>query len=213
MAEQIIDGNGSGYFMAVNPDGSINSVLKGSGGYVYQDKSSSAIPSIDYPHHELHDGNHFFIQGFSIVNSGGCTCFGTTTQNGSKWVHMLFNVNSTQVTEFNIFEGATLSGAISVTPINSNRNANKISILSITYNPVVSGGTPTSGTKIFSSRFGVSGGTVGQPLRGQGGTRAENEIILKSGTTYLWEIISLSPLNLIDYEGNWYEHTDRIKQF
>jgi hypothetical protein len=197
--------------LAINP-GSVITIGSLKAPY-NMDKSTYAFPTIEYVHHEIHDGAHFFIQGFSVVNSGGNVSFETTTQNGSKWVHMLFNVNSTQLTEFNVFEGATLSGATIMTPVNSNRNANITSILTAVFQPVISGTTPTSGTQIFSSRFGVSGGTVGQPLRGEGGQRAENEIILKSGTTYLWEIKSLSPLNLIDYDGNWYEHTDKEKVF
>lgn len=39
-----------------------------------------------------------------------------------------------------------------------------------------------------------------------GAVTREDEWILKSGTTYLWEIKTVGDNNSIDYNGFWYEH-------
>lgn len=204
MAESIIDGTGSNYYLRVNPDGSILIQLTGSGGYYYQDKATSALPVIAYEHHEVHDGNHFNIRNFSTpLNSGLTINFGFFTPNGSKWTHLLWK-----------FEGATLSGGTPISPMNNNRNAVKSAGTLVYLNPVVSGavGTVTSGLLIGCHSKGFEAATPSKASLSSD-TQQSDEWILRSGTAYLIAIKSVGANNIIDYEFTGYDHTDRIKQF
>lgn len=214
MAESILDGTGSNYYLRVNPDGSINSQLLGSGGYYLgYDKSSKAITSIDYSHHEAHDGNHYNIRGFSSpLGSGGIFTWCVTTPNGSKWAHMAYQIEGTTQTEIYVYENASCSGGTVITPRNNNRNALDNSMLTIKQGAIISGtnGALASGLLIETHSKGLEGAT---PSKGtiNGIITREDEMILRSGTTYLYVVKSVGANNILDFAGTWYEHTDREK--
>ena len=192
-----------------------NSMLVGSNGYFYQDKSTSSLPTIDYAHHETHDGNHYNIRGFSApIASGVSLNWSVLTPAGSKWAHMTFQIEGTTQTEVYVYEAVTTSGGTAVTPINNNRNAGDNSILTIKSNVVISGtnGVLASGTLIEQHSKGLEAATPSKSTVNGNVTR-EDEMILKSGTTYLYVVKSVGTGNIIDYAGVWYEHTDRIKQW
>lgn len=174
------------------------------------DDATQTLQSISYAHHEIHGGKSYTQQDFATVDSGGEFNLGFTTENGSKWAHLTFEVLGTGQTEVKIYEGATLSGGTALSPPNRNRNAPDTSVMTITSNPVVSGSSPTSGTKLIAQSFGLDGtpvNTLG------GGLRGDVEMILKSGTTYLLSTRSATAGNIITGKLNWYEHTDKVQQF
>jgi len=214
MPEIIIDGWATGSPLRVYDDGSVNSRLLGSGGYsLGYDKSSKAVTSIDYAHHELHDGNHYNIRGFSApINSGVFFTWCVTTPNGSKWAHMTYQIEGTTQTEIYVYEGANCSGGTAITPRNNNRNAGDNSILTIKQGAVISGtnGLLASGTLIESHSKGFEGATPSKASVNAEVTR-EDEMILKSGTTYVYVVKSVGTGNILDFAGTWYEHTDREK--
>ena len=196
----------------VNTTGSMAILGVGDIGPIEIDSSTHTITCIGYPMHEIHDGNHFAVRGFTTLASGATKVFGVTTPNGSKWAHMAFQIEGNTQTEVRMWEGATLSGGTAAAIYNSNRNATIASILTITEDPTVSGVSPTSGTLIEANSKGKEGANPTQADIGGAITR-EDEWILKSGTTYMWEIKSAGASNVVDYNGYWYEHTSKTQQF
>lgn len=174
------------------------------------DRSTNTIQTIDYAHHEIHAGTHFFLADYSTIGSGiGSSIFlGVTTPNTSKWAHLLGWINGMLITEITFYEGATISGGTAVTALNSNRNSSIASDLLLYSQPVISGASPTSGTTIYRSKFGLSTGGGATTVSMGGGVSRDDEIILRSGTSYLFQITSATPGNTIDYEFVWYEHTN-----
>ena len=179
------------------------------------DKSTYAEIGIDFQHHEVHDGDHFFLRNYSTIGSGigSSLWFSVNTQNSTTWMHFFYTINGTAVTISKLYEGATLSGGTLITPPNSNRNCANVSILTIRNQPVISGTTPTSGTLISASSFGLATGQGNATNRFGGTTSREQEVILKSGTTYLIEVTSATADNIISYDAEWYEHIDKEKQW
>lgn len=177
------------------------------------DKSTHATNMIDYEHHEIHDGSHYFTRGWTTIgNSGIPLYFSLTTPTGSKWLHLIFSVNADNLIEMKEFEGATISGGTTVNYFNSNRNSTKTSLVNIKSNPVISGAIPTSGTLLATTRFGLAGVNPNQQgIIGEHGR--SNELILKSGTTYLWEFKPGGNTVIFNWVANWYEHTDKTQQF
>jgi hypothetical protein len=167
------------------------------------DETTQCVKTIDFEHHEIHEGDHFSVTGFESVNSGASVNFVTQTPNTTKWTHMTFDVQGTSQTEIRVYEGATWSGGTSSSPINNNRNSATTSTLTVSYKPTVT----ASGTLIYSQSRGLKGATpavadnVGNIVR-------THELILKSGTSYLWAIKSADDSNVISYQGHWYEHTN-----
>ena len=177
----------------------------GIGPYII-DKSTFAYPTIEYEHHEIHDGDFFHIGSGFILASNETHNKLLITPTGSKWVHFYSNIQASAETAFNIFEGGTYSGGVVITSYNKNRNSADTCGCTWRKNCVVSGTTPTSGTFIYNSLFGTG-------RNSGGGARGQNEWVLKSGTSYLLEIVSKANANNISFEIDYYMHTDKEKQF
>lgn len=167
------------------------------------DSSTRAINTIDHVHHEMHDGLHFFIDGFATIGSGVSKTFTVVTPDTTKWSHMYFDVQSTDQTEMLIYEDSSLgTGGTATTPINSNRNSAGTSVLTIKEDQVVG----TVGVLLSSQSFGATD----NPAKTIGGALArENEVILKQGGTYAFRFTSRAAGNIVSYRGNWYEHTNQ----
>lgn len=209
--EVIMDGIGSAYPAQVNQFNQLHTTSFGPANYQYaQDKATNATTTIDYAHHEAHDGHSFTAQNFQITGSGAEFNLGINTPNTTTWVHAIEEVNGTGIVEFRIFEGATLSGGTQNVCINRNRNS-AISPTSACYsNPTISGASPTSGTLLIKQTYGDA--TTPSKKAGGGG-RGMQELILKSGTTYLFNLRSATDDNRISARLEWYEHADKTKQF
>lgn len=200
----------------VTPNGELVVSLFGQGvGPLEIDKSTLVLPTIDSIHQEIHEGDHFFLRNFITIGSGvGSTIFfGIDTPNGSKWIHFFYTLQSNGMMISKIWEGTTLSGGTTVNYFCNNRNSTNTGQIIIKSNPVISGAVPTSGTLISASAAGLATGQGAVSNRFGGVTQREEEIILKSGTTYLVEINSISNANTISYDATWYENTDKIKQW
>lgn len=232
MAEQIKDGLGSNNYLAVNSDGSLNtnlnsgtnligytsvlpsgnSIFLNSGTIKIFDDSrgpakldlSNSLVIIDTNHNRIHEGDHYYIKGFNSVDSGNSVSFGFTTPNTTKRIHMTYEIVGTTQTEAYIYEDSTTSGGSLLIPFNNNRNSENTSDSIVYLNPSASGTGLSSGNLIETYSRGLDGANPSATDR-LGNVGRENEIILKSGTTYLYYIKSVGAGNIIDYSLNWYE--------
>ena len=168
------------------------------------DASTNVLNVIDYVHHEIHDGSHYYIQGFAELNNLGTLYIKLVTPNTGKWAHFLYSITSSGICTSYFDEDAVggMTGGSGVIPINNNRNSSNLSALVFTSGVSVA----TSYTKrLESSKWGAAGfkETVG------GGTGREDELILKQNTTYLRSFVSGADNNIIQFKASWYEHSDR----
>lgn len=181
------------------------------------DASSHAITTVDYPHHEMHEGDHYFVT-YSVPSLGAMTTpddtltLSFTTPNTTKWSHFTFTAEGPSGALVQLIEGKTGGGASStgaLTIMNNNRNSANTSAMinlegspaagSVSYDATVF----TGGTTIWSKYIpGATNGIVGSGLSG-----TRNEIILKQNTSYQLSIFSTTT-NPASLEMNWYEHTD-----
>lgn len=176
------------------------------------DYSTNDYVGIDHEHHEIHEGDHFYITNYATVGSGigSSLWFGLITPNTNKWVHFTYTVQGTLVTTTKLFEGCTnISGGTILSGLNSNRNVSTIPTLQVRTNPSVSGTTYNSGTIISARSFGISTGAGAAKTEFGGESSRAYELILKSGTNYLVQITSNTDANLITYDGRWYELSNK----
>lgn len=97
-------------------------------------------------------------------------------------------------------------GGTPVTPVNRNRNSTNTSLSTVIDGAVISGATPSSGTRLICRAVPAG--------KSAGGESADfNELILKSGTEYLFLVESLDAGNELSAQLNWDEHTDLFKQW
>lgn len=164
------------------------------------DPVSGATIKIDFEHHEIHEGDHFFYNDVLTLANGATQDYLLTTPNTTKRVHFLYHVNGTIGATIGIYEGANRTGTTLQTAYNSDRDSSNTATIII--HKGQSGGT-TDGTNIAPNGFGSS--TVG----GGGGesTRAY-EILLKKNTKYIFRVTNKAAVNNdLNVKFIWYEHT------
>jgi hypothetical protein len=173
------------------------------------DAATLAQTTVDYEHHEIHGGSHYFIAGYTTLDSAATDFidFGVVTPDTTKWAHMVFEISSVGQVEFTIYEKASLfsaSDGTAVTAYNNDRNSANTTGLTIVSNP--SSFTAAASDAIFQQLLGKDGNVA----QVQGGNSERNkEIILKQNTDYVFRIDSGTAGNVINYVAEWYEHTNK----
>jgi len=167
------------------------------------DRSTWTLQTIDYEHHEIHAGSHFYLASYTTLASGASATFVVTTPNTTKWAHMTFVVEGTLATSLLAYEGSSgVTGGTALAPLNSNRNSSTASVLSMLSNPDVA----SLGAQIMA----YSAGTGTNPSQAApGAADRSHEIILKQNATYTVRITSGAANNVVSWQAVWYEHTDK----
>ena len=163
-----------------------------------------ALKTIDYAHHEVHSGSHYYIEGYATLANEGVLRVKLVTPNTAKWAHFQWAISSSGILVTTLHEGASggMTGGSAVVPINNNRNSSNTSGLTLTSGVAAA---DTAGTLISNASWGAAGfkTSVG------GGTSRDDEIILKQNTTYLRTFTSAAADNIVQFKAAWYEHTDK----
>lgn len=162
------------------------------------DETTGGLIVVDFEHHEIHEGDHFFVAGVTAMGLNGTIDFLFTTPNTTKWSHMTFSIlGNAGGVNIKMYESANTSGGTAVTAINNNRNSAVTSTATVKTNPTT---ITTLGTLIYEAESGVN--------RGAGFIDRAREIVLKQNTSYVFRITSLAAANNVSYAGEWYEHTN-----
>jgi hypothetical protein len=186
---------------------SVFGVIKGkTGDDTYQvpriNPQTHALETIEYEHHEIHAGSHFFYTDKVELNSAATQDYMLTTPNTTKWIHMIFALTGSAITQVDLYEAGDRNGTTPQTIYNSNRNSLTAATLAI--HKGTSGGT-TDGTLIWSMKSGSASGNSRTPLIAE----RNHEIILKQNTKYILRITSGTNNNLTNCQLQWYEHTNK----
>jgi len=88
------------------------------------DAATNTLQTIDYSHHEVHSGSHYFIQGFATLASAAVLRVALVTHNSASWVHLLYEIKSSLALTTTFDEGATggMAGGLRVPIHANNRN-------------------------------------------------------------------------------------------
>lgn len=168
------------------------------------DGATWALNIIDYEHHEIHSGSHFFYSNFSTLNAGDTINFGIQTPDSTRWTHLVWDIQSTLGVRFRAYESASITfNGTDQTAYNSNRNsATANNWVNFELNPTVT----ALGTQILAQQVGTST----NPVQGlAGNNQREDEIILKQNTVYLFRFIGLNNSTVVSYSARFYQHTNK----
>ena len=162
------------------------------------DGSTDSLININYEHHEIHSGSHFFYSDCVVLGIAGTQQYLITTPDTEKQAHFLFSLVGSSLITLNFFEDGDRVGTTPQVIKNNNRNSVKTSTLSLHKG---TGAGTTDGTDIH---FDCGGGNK------QTGVISRNqEIILKSNTKYIIKVTSSVNNNSVSVNLNWYEHTPK----
>ena len=166
------------------------------------DAATNSLQVLDYAHHEIHSGSHFLYTDHAEINEDGTQDYLITVPDSTKWPHMIFKMDGTLITKWQLYEGGDRVGTTPQTLGNSNRNSTKTA--TVTVHKGTSGGT-TYGNQIHIYKSGTA---TNKAVQG-GQTRNDDELILKQNTKYILRVTSYSDGNLTNLHLSWYEHTDK----
>jgi hypothetical protein len=175
---------------------------------LYGDASTRVLSIIEYEHHEIHAGSHFFFTDANTINAASTDAvdYLLIVPNTTKWPHMVFEADGTAVTSFYLYEDvnvATSDGWTQMTAYNNNRNSSADPTMEI---------WRTIGSATASSDYGekpileYSSGAASQQSKTPAAARAEREIILGQGVKYVFRLLSGTASNLCNVMFEWYEH-------
>jgi len=168
------------------------------------DFSTEALEVIDYSHHEIHSGNHYYVQGFLELDDLDEFYIKLVTPDSATWSHFIFDIKSTGICTTYLDEAATggMTGGANVLPINNNRNSSNVSGMVMT-----SGVTAPTGyaKRLEADKWGANGfkESIG------GGSGRDDELLLKQNTVYCRTLISGADSNIIQFKASWYEHVNK----
>ena len=168
------------------------------------DKATNTLQIIDYEHHEIHAGSHFFVEDFADLAINNVYDVQFTTPNTAKWAHLTFELNCEAETEWYIYEGATIALAgTAITPINNNRNsatASTMTLAGITNTSVANANADTA----VAGATVLADGIVGAGKSG-GVIQRNREIVMKQNTIYCLRAVA-SAAGYTNFLMTWYEH-------
>lgn len=168
------------------------------------DAVSHAFTTIGYAHHEVHEGNHYFVRDYTTI---GATSYALsiTTPDSTTWMHDLIKYASTKDCVVEVYKDATVTGGTAITPENSNQNSSNTSVMVFKKGVTIS----VAGTRIYGYQLGT--GTNPAVARDGTGTRG-SELILKQNSTYVIKFTSTAADNIISWDFSYYEHVSKEAQ-
>ncbi len=92
--------------------------------YIKIDKTTNTLQTIEYPHHEIHSGNHYYLEGYITLGVGGNLFVKLVTPNTAKWGHFVWELHSSGILTTTLEEDATggMAGGLRPTIHANNRN-------------------------------------------------------------------------------------------
>ncbi len=182
---------------------------------VQGDGYTKAMMTVDYAHHEVHSGSHYFIDFAIDIPAQDILDMRFTTPDTTKWLHMIISVRTQEEGLFELYENAPILNAdTALAASNSNRNSSKISGISnidyIINTSVANANLDTDISSATKLRFSLLGSNQGNV---SGEHRNDNELVLRQGTAYMFRIHNqISSTRYASFVMNWYEHTNNKPQ-
>lgn len=176
----------------------VNVKANPSGALTVESTIANTVTTIDYPHHEIHDGKSFYFnEVITLGNNASQDYIITVPVSGN--AHFGYNVESTAGgVRTLMYETPDRNGTTLQTIRNRNRILNTAN--TVTVHKGQTGGT-TDGTLILD----WSVGTTNAGGRSSGNSAEATERILKPGK-YLFRVTSKANSNDISVIFNWYEN-------
>ena len=172
------------------------------------DSATHALNMIDYEHHEIHAGSHYFVAGVQDLSINEVLDLTFQMPNTNKWIHWTWKIDTKSETAWYVYEGAVQTTALAnlMTPYNSDRNSRKTSGTTLRYElqanlAAANGDTDVTTATLLESGISGAGRTMGDDVR-------NHEIILKQNTIYCLRAVATAA-GYIDFNMQWYEHTNR----
>ena len=168
------------------------------------DTATNARNVIDYAHHEIHSGSHFFHRESYDLAKNGTVDHLIVVPDTTKWPHMTIAVgNVVSQVLVTLYEDTVVSanGTADIS-YNRDRNSSNLPTTAIYTMPTVT----STGSAIANMTLGA-----GKNLPG-GEARDSEEIILKQNSNYLLRVVEPNvAATVVNIVFDWYEHQNKTE--
>jgi len=164
---------------------------------------SGALATILEAHHEIHNGNGYYIKDFTAIGSGASLDLLFIIANDTV-PHVQWQIASESEAEFYLYEDVEVSdNGTPLAVFNCNRNSANTATMQAYSGPTLAGGSlgddGQGGTLISTSIVGSNKETTANRI-------TTYELIGRADTTYWVRLTNVSASTAwIDYDFNWYE--------
>jgi hypothetical protein len=186
---------------------------------IEKDTTTGSAKTIDFAHHECHDGDYFcgYITG-TAKGDGDFSTIYMKTPNTARWIHMYCQWSSAGAAYFRIREYPVVTANTGSHKIVTNKNRNSSNTSAVLDNETVPVANYISTDVTIADRTpstaGDKGGLViweeysGTAKQVGGSGRSEAEFILKQDRVYVFELESDAAANILSLQLYGYEHTN-----
>jgi len=172
------------------------------------DASTHSLQVMEYEHHEIHSGSHFFVDDTADMSINDAFDIQFTTPNGTDEIHFGYTMQTSGETETWIYENVNIVTPLTVpvTAFNNNRNSirnSNVVLNSFLHASVAAANGNTNvvvATLLRHSHLGVG--------RTGGSADRSKEIVLQNNTNYCLRAVA-EAATIVDFDMNWYEHTPK----
>ena len=175
------------------------------------DNATYARNTIDYEHHEIHAGSHYFVSSFvDIPGANDVLDFTWQMPNTAKWIHWTWDIFTEKAGTWYVYEGtstmATNPLANTITPLNSDRNSTGASGTTLKYEIQADLAAANADTNVAGGTL-LKSGKLGDNRAG-GYAERRNEVILDQNSLYCLRFAA-SAAGYLNFNMHWYEHTNK----
>ena len=172
------------------------------------DNSTDSLQVINYEHHEIHSGSHYFVVGYADLALNHVLDFTWQMPNTTKWTHWSWNISTESETLWQVYEGATATNPLAntITPLNSNRNSANTSGTTMKSEDQANLAAANADTDVSGATLIMSG--ISGAGRDGGEEHRKHEVVLYQNVLYCMRATA-STAGFINFSMQWYEHTDK----
>ena len=177
-------------------------LVTSSGTPLIVDDVDETLVTIDFVHHEIHEGNHYTSSVYDTTVDIASPKYFRLTVPAAVYPHVIFAVSGDSGFVIQFYEDPTLDAVGSaVARINNNRSSVNTANVTV-FEDSTTQAPNNDGTLLWSGIAG-SGGNPTQSNSGQSGAR--QEFILSPSEDYLIKVTALANGTMINIQAEWYE--------
>jgi len=174
-----------------------------------QDASTEATTTIEYEHHEIHGGSHYFVQSYADLAEDNVLDFTWQMPDTTKWIHWTWEVDTEAEFLWQVYENVVATNALAntVTPLNSNRNSTNTSATTMKNEIQANLAAANTDTNVTGGTL-IGSGISGAGKKVSGTSERHHEIIMDQAKLYCLRGTATAA-GYVNFDMHWYEHTDK----
>jgi len=172
------------------------------------DPATNSLQTVDYPHHEIHNGSHYFVTSYQDLAINNVLQFTFQTPNTTAWVNWVWVLSAESETLWQVYEGGTINNPLANAVVIRNNNRNSINTSDVTARYELHANLAAANTDVTVAAGNIiESGIIGSG-RDAGSTGRDSEIVMKQNQLYVMRATATAA-GYVNFNMQWYEHQNK----